>query len=210
MAASDDKITACVAHYRKLLDGLPQPPESLSQAPDSRLHKIIERSGGKRRSPSLLAELTHAFAGAAITTFPSLNDPDLELDDRVYMLNAAHPIEGLTAPRQLFRDEKTLQSFIWNHHDWFPALRRLGLHQFELQAVLDSGRRVDLLCKRRASKQLVGIELKVREADDRAAGQLQQYLDDLENHAKRHGYESAHLIVISGQPDKSVRNRVQA
>jgi RecB family endonuclease NucS len=146
---------------------------------------------------------------AQIATFPSLDDPDLELDDRVYMLDAAQPIEGLTAPRQLFRDEKTLQNFIWTHHDWFPALRKLGLHQFEEQALLDSGRRVDFLCKKRALKQLVGIELKVREADDRAAGQLQQYLEDLQNHAKRHGYESAHLIVVSGQPDKSVRSRVE-
>jgi hypothetical protein len=111
--------------------------------------------------------------------------------------------------RQLFRDEKTLQDFIRNHHDWFPDLRRLGLHEFREQALLDSGRRVDLLCKRRSSRQLVGIELKVREPDDRAAGQLQQYLDDLAEHARSHGYDSAHLIVIAGQPDRSARNRVE-
>ena len=104
---------------------------------------------------------------------------------------------------------KTLQDFIWKHHDWFPDLRRLGLHEFSEQALLDSGRRVDLLCKRRSTKQLVGIELKVLEPDDRAAGQLQQYLDDLADHARNHGYDSAHLIVIAGQPDKSVRNRVE-
>jgi len=56
---------------------------------------------------------------------------------------------------------------------------------------------------------LVGIELKVREPDDRAAGQLQQYLDDLDDHARNHGFDSAHLVVITGQPDKSVRNRVE-
>jgi hypothetical protein len=125
------------------------------------------------------------------------------------MLDAAQPIEVDRAASAFPRREDTPKNFIWTHHDWFPALRRLGLHQFDEQAVLDSGRRVDLLRKRRASKQLVGIELKVREADDRAVGQLQQYLDDLESHAKAHGYESAHLIVISGQPDKSVRNRVE-
>jgi len=31
----------------------------------------------------------------------------------------------------------------------------------------------------------------------------------LARHSKNHGYDSAHLIVISGQPDKSVRNRVE-
>jgi hypothetical protein len=48
----------------------------------------------------------------------------------VYILDTAHPIEALAPMRQLFRDEKTLQDFIWKHHDWFPDLRRLGLHEF--------------------------------------------------------------------------------
>lgn len=43
-------------------------------------------------------------------------------------------------------------------------------------------------------------------------GQLWQYLDDLKKHAANHGYESAHLIAIAiaGQPDMSVRDRVDA
>ena len=88
-------------------------------------------------------------------------------------------------------------------------LRNLGLSRFEKQAVLDSGRRIDLLCKRPAFNQLVAIELKVREPDDRATGQLQQYLDDLAEHARNHGYASAHLILVAGQPDKTVRDRVE-
>lgn len=208
MAATQEKVAQTVAHYRELLDELPQPPEALSQAPDSRLGVLIERAGAQRRSDALLGQLDDAFKDAGIMSFPSLTDPDLGTNDRVYFLDAAHPVQALAPSRQLFRDEKTLQEFIWKHHDWFPDLRRLGLHEFQEQAVLDSGRRVDLLCKRRSSKQLVGIELKVREPDDRAAGQLQQYLDDLANHARNHGYDSAHLIVIAGQPDKSVRKRV--
>lgn len=180
MAATDDKIAKCVAHYKKLLESLPLPPRSLSQAPDSQLHVIVEKSGAHRRSDALLAELDQAFEKEGIATYPRLTDPDLESEDRVYILDAAYPIEDLAPRRQLFRDEKNLQEFIWKHHDWFPDLRRLDLHDFHQQAVLDSGRRVDLLCKKRASRQLVGIELKVREPDDRAAGQLQQYLDDLE------------------------------
>jgi hypothetical protein len=44
--------------------------------------------------------------------------------------------------------------------------------------------------------------------DDRATGQIEQYLDELDGYAKKHGYDSAHLVFIAGQPDKTVRNRV--
>jgi hypothetical protein len=158
----------------------------------------------------VLARLDRAFSDAGMDTFPRLTDPDLDSEDRVFILDAAHTIDGLALPRQLFRDEKTLEEFIWANRDWFPDLRDLGLHDFEEQAVLDSGRRVDFLCTKRGSKQLVGIELKVREPDDRSVGQLQQYLEDLQHHATNHGSESAHLIVIAGQPDVSVRDRVDA
>lgn len=209
MAASEDKVAECVAHYRRVLDSLPRPPQSLSQAPDSRLHVIVERAGAKRRSDELLTRLELAFDEAGIKPFPPLTDPDLDAKDRVYLLDAAHPVDGLAPMRQLFQEERTLQAFIWAHRDWFPDLRRLGLHDFHEQVTLASGRRIDLLCKKRGSRQLVGIELKVREPDDRTVGQLFQYLEDLDDHARRHGFESAHLIVITGQPDKSVRERVE-
>ena len=115
-------------------------------------------------------------------------------------------IEGLTPTRQLFQDESTLLSFILANRDELDEFRSLGFTGFK-QVKLDSGRRVDLLCERPALNQLVGIELKVREPDDRAAGQVEQYLEDLAEHARNHGYDSAHLILIAGQPDKSVRNQ---
>lgn len=34
-------------------------------------------------------------------------------------------------------------------------------------------------------------------------------IDDLDRHAKAHGYDSARLVVVSGQRDKSVRHRVE-
>jgi hypothetical protein len=68
---------------------------------------------------------------------------------------------------------------------------------------------VDILCKRPAHNQLVAIELKAAQPDDRSAGQTQLYLDDLARYAKGRGFDSAHLIIISGQPDQSVRNRVE-
>ena len=95
VAVTEEKIAECVAHYRGLLDALPQLPESLSRAPDSRLHVIIERAGAKRRGEALLARLDQAFTDAGIKTHPSLTDADLEPGDRVYMFDAKHPIEEL-------------------------------------------------------------------------------------------------------------------
>lgn len=35
------------------------------------------------------------------------------------------------------------------------------------------------------------------------------FFEDLKAHAQRHGFDSAHLILIAGQPDLSVRTRVE-
>src|SRR5690349_10396525 len=203
MAVTDDKIAATVARYRKLLDKRPHAPESLAQAPDSELRVILEAAGAKRRSPGLLDKLEVAFADAGIVTFPALTDPFLKSTDRVCMFDARQPVDGLAEQRFLFPEEKDLQSFIWTRREHIERFR--GLSGFTQQAVLDSGRRVDILCRKAASNQLVAIELKAAEPDDRAVGQAQKYLTDLARHADNHGFDSAHLIVISGQPDRSVR-----
>jgi hypothetical protein len=128
MAATDKKIAHRVAHYRSLLDALPQMPESLSQAPDNRPHRIIEMAGAKRRSEQLLARLDKAFRDAAIVTHLQLLDPGLAADERLFMLDAKHPIEGLTETRHLFTDERALHTFIWSnrfHLNDFQALEYL-------------------------------------------------------------------------------------
>ena len=102
MAATEDKVAKAVAYYRKLLDRLPQSPESLSQAPSSQLHVIVEKAGAKRRSPALLEQLEAAFDEAEIMTFPSLTDPFLKPTDRLCMLDARQPIENLASRRELF------------------------------------------------------------------------------------------------------------
>jgi hypothetical protein len=144
----DENIAHCVAHYRGLLDARPQTPESLSQAPDSRLRVIMRRAGAERRSEQLLARLDRAFKDAGIETFPPLTDPGLGSEDRVWMYDASHPIEDLTPTRQLFHDEKTLESFILANRDELEELREFGLKDSRAQVRLDSGRRIDLLCNR--------------------------------------------------------------
>lgn len=157
-----------------------------------------------------MQRLADAFEAAGVLTHPALTDPGLSSEDRIFMLDARHPIEGLTSARQLFRAEASLEDFIFANQDLFAAFARLGLTEFQRQVRLGSGRRVDLMSTRPKLNQLVGIELKLREPDDRATGQLQQYLDDLADEAANQGYNSAHLIVITGQPDRSVKDRVEA
>ena len=127
MAVTDDKIARCVASYREKLDAHPRTPESLSQAPASRLHVIIELAGAKRRNEALLARLDQAFTDAEIVTYPRLTDPVLKRGDpRVFMFDRSRQIKGLTPTRQLFHDEKTLQSFILANLDEFDEFRELA------------------------------------------------------------------------------------
>lgn len=209
MAANEDKITKTVDYYKKKLDEKPQSPTSLAQSPSSQLRVIVERAGAKRRSPELLGQLAKAFKNRGIMTFPLLTDPFLKPDDRVCLFDAKQPVDGLASQRELLPTEKALHDWIWDRRDQLDEFHKRGLTGFQREATLDSGRRVDILCRRPSDNQLVAIELKVAAPDDRSTGQIQQYLDDLAVHANRRGFNSAHLIVITGQPDKSVRDLVE-
>lgn len=209
VAATEDKISKVVEHYRRLLNQLPQPPKTLTQAPSSRLDVIVERAGAKRRSAALLAQLEAAFSDEGIKTFPSLTDPFLKSTDQVRMLDAAQPIEELAPQRELFASEKELQDFLWTRRDHIEVFRRRGYSKFKKQAKLDSGRRVDILCTSSKHNQLVAIELKVARLDDRAVGQAQEYIDDLAAHAASRTFASSHLIIVAGQPNKSARAKIE-
>lgn len=174
-AVTEDKIAKAVAYCRKKLDARPHPPESLSQAPGSRLQVIVKRAGAQRRSTGLLVQLESAFKAAGILTFPPLTDPFLKPSDRVRMLDAHQPLDGLAPQRELFSTEKELEGFIWARREHINAFRKRGLTGFQEQGQLDGGRRVDILCKRPSANQLVAIELKAAQPDDRSAGQIQQY-----------------------------------
>lgn len=206
--ATEDKIASCAEHYRERLDARPGTPESLQQATRSRLDQIIERAGAKRRSDQLLARIDEAFADVQIVTFPRLTDPHNKPDERIFMFDRDHQIEGLAQARQSFRNQAALRDFILDNRHQFEALR--GLSDIKPEAKLASGRRVDLLAKRPRRNQLVGIELKLDEADDRAVGQSQHYIDDLAKEAERQGVEPHFMLIAGGQPNKSVRARIES
>ncbi|TDK96486.1 hypothetical protein EI067_15395 [Mycobacterium paragordonae] len=206
--ATDDRIASCAAYYRERLDSRPGTPEALQQATRSGLPQIIERAGAKRRTGPLLARIDEAFADAGIVTFPRLTDPNNRPDERIYMFDRDHQIKGLSLTRQSFPDQDALRDFIFANRHQFEALR--GLSDIKPEARLASGRRLDLLAKRPRRNELVGIELKLDEADDRAVGQAQQYIDDLVKEAGKLGLQPHFMLIAGGQPNKSVRSRIES
>ena len=126
--AREAKVAECVAHYRGLLDSRPQPPESLSQHPMVTPGHSTGRSEG--RSERCWLNSTMPLEGRNHDLPPAHGPRPRYCRTGCISLDAANPIKDLAPMRQLFRDEKTLQEFIWKHHDWFPDLRKIGLHQF--------------------------------------------------------------------------------
>ena len=212
MTVTDAKVLQCVEHYKRLVK--PRSSRSASQARDSRLDVIIGRAGAKRRSKQLLLRLEQAFTAAGLGTDPRLTAPDLRADERVFVFDSSRPVDDL--PRRdgcSFANEAAMQSFVWANRRKIRKFQELGLKGFKQQFPLGGGEgKIDLLCHRstQKEKELVGIELKPGKPDDRAEGQSQRYLDDLDAYARSHGYDSAHLIVISGRPDRAANRRVES
>ena len=132
MAVSDEKIAQCVEYYRALLR--PRASRSASQARDSRLDVIIGRTGAKHRSSALLARLERAFADAGIGTDPRFTDPGLKPDERVFIFDAANPIDDLPSRDGFsFADEAAMQSFVWTNRKRIRKFQDLGLKGFKQQ-----------------------------------------------------------------------------
>ena len=69
---------------------------------------------------------------------------------------------------------------------------------------------VDLLAEDKKTGELVGFELKAGEADDRVVGQAAKYMRSLVRQAKTEGRPGARLLIVTGQPDESLAELVQA
>lgn len=114
----------------------------------------------------------------------------------------------MSLTRQSFPNQNALRDFIFANLHEFDALR--GLSEITPEARLASGRRLDLLAKRPRRNELVGIELKLDEADDRAVGQSQHYVHDLAKEAEKSGAKAHFILIAGGQPNKSVRARIES
>ncbi len=207
MAVTEDKVQACVAHYRKLLDARPDRPASLAQAPRSGLQKVLARAGAQRRSAAVLTQLEDAFTGAGIVTLPRLTDRKNRPDERIhFFIRGAEP-ENVALPRQHFRTEKSLREYLLTNLHEFDEFR--GMTGIVQEKRMPSGRRLDIVAKRARRGELVGIELKLGAIDDRAVGQSLQYIDDLAKEATKQNLSAHYFIVAGGQPNPAGRQRIQ-
>ena len=208
MAVTDKQIANCVNYYRRLLDRRPDgPPASLRQAPRSGLQQIIGRAGAQRRSAGLLNQLEAAFTAAGIVTYPRLTDSKNRPDERIHFFDQRHQLQDLSTPRQSFPDEKSLRAFILANLHEFDVLR--GLTGVKKEFRMPSGRRFDVLGKRARSNELVGLELKLAEVDDRAVGQALKYIDDLTKEADKRGLSAHFVLLAGGQPNPSGYKQIQ-
>jgi len=207
MAVTDKQIAACVAYYRKLLDARPDRPASLAQAPRSGLQKVLARAGAQRRSAAVLNQLQDAFAEADIVTFPRLTDRKNGPDERIhFFLRGAEP-DGAALPRQHFTSEARLREFLITNLHEFPQFR--GLTGITTEKRMSSGRRLDIVARRARRGELVGIELKLGDINDRAVGQSLQYIDDLAKEAARQNLSAHYFLVAGGQPNPAGKLRIQ-
>ncbi len=195
-------VNRAVAFYDKKLDSLAQAPQSLAQAPDSHLHVILQKAGYRRRHPKILERLAGALKDAGIDTFPSLDDPSLNRNTRVYFFRSPIPA-GLAPSRALFDSERQLEEFLVNNFTALPAFR--GLRLRGRQYPLGRGR-IDLLCEEKNRRgQLVGVELKHHGPNKGLVTQMRRYMTDLTRLAREEGrLAGARGIVITGQPDPDV------
>lgn len=208
MTVTDEQIANCVTYYRRLLDRRPEgPPASLKQAPRSGLQQIIGRAGAKRRSAGLLNQLEAAFTEAGIVTYPRLTDSKNRPDEHIHFFDQRHQLEELSTPRQTFPDEKSLRAFILANLHEFDELR--GLTGVKKEFRMPSGRRFDVLGKRARSNELVGLELKLADIDDRAVGQSLKYIDDLAREAEKRGLSAHYVLLAGGQPNTAGRKQIQ-
>lgn len=207
MAVTDKQVEACVAYYRKLLDARPDRPASLAQAPRSGLQKILARAGAKRRSTAVLTQIEDAFTEAGVVTLPRLTDRKNSPDERIYFFVRGSEPEDVALPRQNFTSEKSLREYLLTNLHEFAEFR--GLTGTVSEKRMPSGRKLDIVAKRARRGELVGIELKLGDINDRAVGQSLQYIDDLAKEAAKQNLFAHYFLVTGGQPNPAGRQRIQ-
>lgn len=182
-------------------------PTALSEAPDSHVAVILEKAGFQRMTSSVLKQIEDALRDAGISCYPSLLDPKVDRDTRIFFfLDGGSPV---LPSGGLFSTEAELERFVVEN---FGVLRELdGLRLRKRQFRINNECIIDLLCDDIPKKQLVGIELKHRAPNEGAASQVRRYLDALCKRAEHEGKAGgARLILVTGIPDERVARDIEA
>ena len=179
-------------------------PLTLRSSTSSRLDVVLKKCGFRRRSASILQQLQTCLEGAGVFPQPLLTDPDLDYRQKIYF-SRRRPRER-TPRGMLFHAEMELEHFVIENFDKIEQLS--GLKIVKSQFLLDSGRRVDILCRDKLNGDYVVIELKNKDADDGVLGQILSYMKEIEKTAKKEG-KKVHGIIITGQRNSILQEIIE-
>jgi hypothetical protein len=170
---------------------------------------LVREVGHERASDKLLQELCEHFREAGVGYSPDLTDPANTTKTCIYFFDAQRPAKGLRPTRELFKEESQLSRFLWLNKDVLAYAKKNHLKIVGRERSIASRARIDLLAVDTKTKELVGIELKAEEADDRIVAQSGLYMRALKAQAKEEGRPGARLLIVTGQPDDDLAELVQ-
>jgi hypothetical protein len=208
--SAEERLQRLVDKTRKRVDDNAEATRSLSHSPDSSLGTLVREAGYERTSPKLLEDLDKRLREAGVRTFPDLTDPSNNRKTRIHFFDAKKPVPGFQLPRQLFAEEKELSRFLQMNWAALEYVKKAGLRFRGAEVRIAGDCIVDLLAEDKKSGELVGFELKAGEADDRVVGQAAKYMQSLARQAAKENRSGARLLIVTGQPDESLADRVQA
>jgi hypothetical protein len=205
----EEKLNRLVAETRQRVADSAQAAVSLQHSPKSRIATLVAKAGQKKISAMLLEELEERLKAASVGTFPQLTDPSNDRTTRICFFDLKNPVPGFQHPRLLFKEEKELARFLWMNRALLPYLSKAGLRMLGREVRLAPDSVIDLLAENKTTRELVGLELKADEADDRVVAQAARYMELLAKKATNENRPGARLLIVTGQPDESLANLVQ-
>lgn len=179
----------------------------LRHMPSSMLGVLVRDAGYERASSKLLETLSDQFRLAGIGFSPELTDPANGPKTRIYFFDAERPVAGLQPTRQLFKVEAELSRFLFLNRQFLAGATK-NLRIIEREHLLAPGAKIDFLAVDTKTKELVGIELKAEEPDQRIVAQAAKYMRALKMRAATEGLVGARLMIITGQPDEELAQAV--
>ncbi|MEZ0358915.1 hypothetical protein [Mycobacterium sp. SA01] len=207
--SKDERLERLVATCRRRVDSNSDAPRSLTHTPDSLLATLARDAGYQRISPKFLSELAEKLRAAGLSTFPDLADPTIGRSTRIYLFDRNHPIQGIQPSRFLFEDERQMSRFLTANFAALSYARKNGLKLRGPEVRIAGNCIIDLLAESRKSGELIGFELKAREADERLVAQAKKYMTALNQQAKKEHRPGAQLLIVTGQPDESLKDSIQ-
>lgn len=205
----EDRLQRLSDKTRVRVDGVPKETSSLRHMPSSSIGAMVREAGYERTSVKLLQEISNRLRDKGIDFFPELTDPANTAKTRIYFFDAKRPVKGLQPTSDLFKNEKELSRFLWLNREDLAYFKKRRLQVLSPETRIADGMVIDLLAVDKKTNELVGIELKAKEADDRLVGQAAKYMRALKSLAAAEGRQGARLLIVTGQPDDDLAERIQ-